>query len=92
MLMKTLTITLLIGLFVALPTLADTTDVLAELDAAGVSYVYSTPREKLMIITTSATENAVNALVESGSLTLDGVEVEIVTLAATLEAAYEEQN
>ena len=87
--MKILITTFIIGLLVTLPAQADTTDdVLAELETAGIQFAYATPAENLMILKTKATTETVDAFVASGRLDdLSGVNVEVVTLAETLEKA-----
>ena len=76
--MKTLITTFIIGLFVTLPVLADTTeDALVALDEAGIQYVYSTSG-KLRILRTTATIEAVEAFLSEGRLS--GVDVEVVDL------------
>ena len=96
--MKIIT-TLIIGLLVALPVQADTTDaVLAELETAGIQFVYATPQkatgtENLTILKTEATTENVDAFVATGRLNdLSGVNVEIVSLAKTLEDATAARN
>ena len=85
--MKTIYV-LLVGLLFSLPVLADVTStdaVLHTLEKSGIQFVYATPAEKLTILRTKATSNDVDELVKSGVLDSLAVDIEIVTLAETLE-------
>jgi len=85
--MKILITTFIISLLVSLPARADITDdVLTELATAGIQFAYATPAKNLTILKTKATDEVVDAFVASGRLDdLLGVNVEVVTLADTLE-------
>lgn len=89
--MKKIFITFIISLFAPL-TLADTTDdVLAELETAGIQYVYVISEkpalENLGILKTDQTAEAVDIFVASGRLDDLSANVEVVTLVDTLEQA-----
>ena len=90
--MKKLFIAFIIGLFAAPLTLADTTsDVLTELETAGIQYVYVISKkpalENLRILKTKETADTVDMVVASGILDELSANVEVVTLADTFEQA-----
>ncbi len=90
--MKKIFITFIISLFVAPLTLADTTsDVLAELETAGIQYVYVISKEpaleNLRILKTNETTEVVDLFVATGRLDDLSANVEVVTLKDTLEQA-----
>ena len=90
--MKKLFIAFIISLFATPLTLADTTsDVLAELETAGIQYVYVISKkpalENLRILKTNETAEVVDLFVATGRLDDLSANVEVVTLADTLEQA-----
>ena len=92
---KLFIVTFIISLFVTPLTLADTTsDVLAELDTAGIQYVYVISKrpalENLRILKTNETVSVVDTFVASGRLDDLSANVEVVTLADTLEQRQED--
>ena len=94
--MKKIFIVAFISLFATPLTLADTTsDVLTELETAGIQYVYVISKEpaleNLGILKTTTTTEAVDTFVASGRLNDLSANVEVVTLADTLEEATAER-
>ncbi len=92
--MKKLFITFIISLFVAPLTLADTTsDILTELEAAGIQFVYVISKEpaleNLTIVQTNNTVDALQKLITSGRLDdlPSSINVKVASVAATLQDA-----
>lgn len=89
---KIFIVAFIISLFATPLTLADTTsDVLTELETAGIQYVYAISKkpalENLTILRTNETTEVVDLFVATGRLDDLSANVEVVTLAETLDQA-----